>query len=243
MKDLKLELGKIKNKTALVVFPHPDDESVMAGGLIKWLVASSWKVVVVCLTCGERGRVHINGLGRSVAEIRKSEFVAAMEVLGVFRFELFNFSDGELRRRRRWQRVLSEIIDGFQPGLIVSYDPSGVTGHPDHVALAVWLLDMLRKRKWKTRLLWPVIFGEAKKLITDERVSDLLPDPKYRLDLSVEEVVRKWRAISVHRSQGWARIRAVWLMCLGWLLRYRREEYAEADLAARYEHRYVKFKF
>lgn len=226
----------------LVIFPHPDDESVMTGGLIQKKIMQGWRVVVVCLTRGEKGKIHINGSGRSIEEIRGAEFTRAMEALGVAEFELFNFPDGQLRTKKRWQRVVSDILASLKPDLVVTYDPSGITAHPDHIALAVFVLKELSGKKG-VRLWWPVLYGKAAELIVDQRVADLLPKARLRIDLSVREVFSKWQAISAHQSQGWAKMRSVWLFCLGWLLKHRYEEYAQADLSAQYRYRYVKFKF
>lgn len=226
----------------LVIFPHPDDESVMAGGLIQRKIALGWRVVVVCLTRGEKGKIHINGSGRSIEEIRGAEFTRAMEALGVTEYELFNFPDGRLRTKKRWQGVVCDILASLEPDLVVTYDPSGVTGHPDHIALALFILKKLSETKG-VKLLWPVLFGKAAELIVSPQVVDLLPIADWRIDLSVGEVLSKWRAISAHQSQGWAKTRSVWLFCLGWLLKHRYEEYAQADLSAQYRYRYVKFKF
>src|SRR3990167_9586391 len=103
MRDVETELKKIKNKRLLVVFPHPDDESVVAGGLIQRALSLGFWVTVVCLTKGGRGKIHINGKGRSAEEIRENEFKQAVTALGVSDFHLWSFSDGELKKIRGWR--------------------------------------------------------------------------------------------------------------------------------------------
>lgn len=242
MKNLDQELNRIKNKKLLIVFPHPDDEAVMAGGLIRRAVGIGFRVMVVCLTKGELGKIYINGSGRSTAQIRDEEFKKSMAVLGINESSLWNYPDGGLRKSSSWRRQLSDLVDRFQPSVLVTYDPSGITGHPDHVALAMEMLSLVKTRKG-TRLWWPSLFGEARKMIVDVRVADLLPKPSFRLGLSLTESLNKWQAISAHASQGWTKVGTAWVLCLGWLLRHRYEDYAEADLERNYEHRYVKFKF
>jgi len=242
MKNVEALLKKIENRRLLVVFPHPDDESVMAGGLIIRALALGYKVTVICLTKGGRGKIHINGNGKSAEEIRESEFGAAMEALGVTDYHVWSFQDGGLRKSRSWQEKLTRLIKEFRPGLVVSYDHSGVTGHPDHIAASRTVFEVVAGLPGDARLWWPSFSGKLRKLFVDPRVTDLLPAANLRLDLTAKEALKKWRAISAHRSQGGGRL-SMWPVCLGFLLKYRYEEFAEADLRKNYDHKYVKFYF
>src|SRR5512138_539838 len=133
MKSLDKFLERIANKKLLVIFPHPDDESVMAGGLIIRALQKNFDVTVLTLTEGNRGQIHIHGKGRSVAEIRRHEMANAMSKLGVSDFVLWKFDDGYLRKTQKWRARVREVIKEINPGIVVSYDFSGVTAHPDHI--------------------------------------------------------------------------------------------------------------
>ncbi|KKQ25909.1 MAG: hypothetical protein US62_C0042G0009 [Candidatus Woesebacteria bacterium GW2011_GWA1_37_8] len=56
MKDFKSELNKIKGKTLMVIFPHPDDESMMTGGLLSTAHKLGIRTVVVTITKGGAGK-------------------------------------------------------------------------------------------------------------------------------------------------------------------------------------------
>jgi LmbE family N-acetylglucosaminyl deacetylase len=63
----------------VVVAPHPDDETLAAGGLIFTLRSAGVPVTVVAVTDGERAYEGMNGLG----ELREREQAEALAALGV----------------------------------------------------------------------------------------------------------------------------------------------------------------
>lgn len=70
----------------LAVFAHPDDETLLAGGLLALAAAQGRRVVVVTATRGERGemigRPDLEGTD-AVAQVREQEVAAALRALGV----------------------------------------------------------------------------------------------------------------------------------------------------------------
>jgi len=238
MKSIESILSKVPNKKLLVVFPHPDDESVMAGGLILRALSMGWQVSVLTLTEGGRGKIYIHGKGRSAQEIRRAEMARAMARLGVVDWVMWSFDDGKLRREKGWRVRLKKFMEITDPGLVVSYDLSGVTGHPDHVALALEILRMARKRRLK--LLWPSFSGKEKKMMVERRVEKFLQEPEYELSLGLSESWRKWRAAFAHVSQNLAGFVGMpwWIVFLG----ARCEWYAEMKQGKKYRYRYVKFR-
>ncbi|KKT72435.1 MAG: LmbE family protein [Candidatus Collierbacteria bacterium GW2011_GWB1_44_6] len=177
--DSLLEI--ITNKKMLVVFPHPDDESVMAGGLIQRAMAGGYQVTVLTLTEGGRGKIHISGRGRSSAEIRRQEMASAMSRLGVSDWIMWKFDDGKLRRTMRWRERLSKFVSETSPGLVVTYDLSGVSGHPDHISLSLEVFRTLKRIKnKKIKLLWVSFAGGNKGRMVDMRVDGYLQKPKLR---------------------------------------------------------------
>lgn len=239
MKSIDSFLKDITNKKMLVVYPHPDDESVMAGGLIQRAVSLGFQVTVLTLTEGERGKIHINGKGRSTPEIRRQELTKAMSVLGVTDWVMWKFPDGKLRQENNWQVRLEKFILDTQPGIMVSYDLSGVTAHPDHISLAREVLRIVRKIKG-TKLIWTSFEGLMKQKMVDTRVEKYLQKPDYVLDLNRQEARRKWQAVFAHRSQALGGF----LGSSWWLLMFaaRQEWYAEANLKEKYGYKYVPFK-
>ncbi|MDV8000612.1 N-acetyl-1-D-myo-inositol-2-amino-2-deoxy-alpha-D-glucopyranoside deacetylase [Rhodococcus sp. IEGM 1408] len=142
---------------ALFVHAHPDDEAITTGGSIAALVAAGVEVRVVTCTLGEEGEV----LGEEYAELvadradqlggyRIGELKTALRALGVDRPR---FLGGAGRWRdsgmagtpsaehprafvgsgRAAVDQMVALLDGWQPHLVVTYDPQGGYGHPDHI--------------------------------------------------------------------------------------------------------------
>lgn len=238
MKSVTSYLDKIKNKTMLVVFPHPDDESVMAGGLIQVAMGMGYVVTVLTLTEGGRGKIHINGRGRSVSEIRRDEMARAMSTLGVADWIMWKFEDGKLRKTNKWRERLLAFLESTTPGVIVSYDLSGVSGHPDHIALSQELVRYVRKND--TDLLWPSFVGSMKARVVSKKVEKYLVYPKFILELDLLTSFKKWKASFSHRSQG---LRGFvgkpwwWMMFVA-----KKEWYSVFEKNRKYKYRHNRFK-
>ncbi|KAA0919399.1 N-acetyl-1-D-myo-inositol-2-amino-2-deoxy-alpha-D-glucopyranoside deacetylase [Dietzia sp. ANT_WB102] len=142
---------------ALFVHAHPDDEAITTGGTIAALVAAGADVRVITCTLGEEGEVlgeELAGLAAGRADqlggYRIGELSAALRALGV---NYTRFLGGAGRWRdsgmagtpsadhpRAFVRSGTEavdelvsVLDDFRPHLVVTYDPRGGYGHPDHI--------------------------------------------------------------------------------------------------------------
>lgn len=239
MKSIDFFLKKIKNKKLLVVFPHPDDESVMAGGLIQRAMERGFEVTILTLTEGNRGKIYINGRGRSLSEIRRQEMATAMSILRVADWIMWKFEDGKLRKGFVWRSRLRSFINMTRPGIVVSYDLSGVTAHPDHISLSLELLKIYKENK-SFKLLWTSFVGKRKEMMVNNKVQNYLQKPKYILELNLSESFAKWRAAYSHKSQNlFGYLKTFW-----WILVFgaRTEWYSEAKINKKYKFKYLKFK-
>jgi N-acetylglucosamine malate deacetylase 1 len=117
----------------LVLAPHPDDETIGAGGAIARHVDRGDDVTVVVATSGER----TGGGGGDVAAAREAECVAACACLGMERPPIFlRLPDGELEDH------IDELAVGLGQhgaGAAVVYAPSVLDPHRDHRAANVGL--------------------------------------------------------------------------------------------------------
>jgi LmbE family N-acetylglucosaminyl deacetylase len=240
MESIDKLLNKIEKKRLLIVFPHPDDETVMTSGLILRAKRLGWKIIVVCLTKGEGGRIHIHPKGRSLAEIRTAELNNALKILKVDEVRLFDYGDGRLRLTRGWKQKLPVVLNAADPGLVVSYDMSGVSGHPDHVILAAEIFNLMKKKK-KVLLLWPAFVGEMKSQFINKEVADNACEAEWELKLNLIESLNKWRALRCHNSQKLGKHK----MFFRWLFLRKMskvEYFGQADFGQKYSHKYVEFK-
>lgn len=222
----------------LVVFPHPDDESVMAGGLIQKAMEMGFAVTVLTLTEGSRGKIHINGKGRSVSEIRRGEMAKAMSILGVSDWIMWKFDDGKLKRTSRWIERLLAFLESTNPGVIVTYDLSGVSGHPDHIALSREILRYARR--YGVDLLWPSFEGQMKERVVSSKVEKYFVQPELEFEMGIKDSFNKWRASFAHKSQG---LKGFVGKPWWWLVfAARKEWYSIFNPKKKYKYRYIGFK-
>jgi N-acetyl-1-D-myo-inositol-2-amino-2-deoxy-alpha-D-glucopyranoside deacetylase len=141
----------------LFVHAHPDDESLSNGATIAHYTARGAQVRVVTCTLGEEGEV----IGDRWAELaadradqlggyRIGELTTALQALGISapiylggagRWRDSGMRGSPKRRRQRFidadEReavgALVAIIRELRPHVVVTYDPNGGYGHPDHV--------------------------------------------------------------------------------------------------------------
>lgn len=117
---------------ALVIAPHPDDETAGCGGTILLHRAAGDEVTVVHVTDGRLSRAL--GIGAdAMATRRRSEASASTRLAEVNRWEWLglregDWSDGEL------QRPLDTLLREIKPQIV--YAPSRVDFHPEHRRVA-----------------------------------------------------------------------------------------------------------
>ncbi len=208
----------------------------MAGGLILQAIKAGAKVSVVCLTSGDQGKIHIHGRGRSLGEIRQNEFFTAVKRLGVGNFETFNFPDGQLKTIRVWDSVVAEYVRRHD--VVVSYDPSGVTGHPDHIALSLHLIKLARKTKFNLFFVAPI--GIIRENFLDPRVIQFVSSPDFVFELTLWQRLRKWWAFYAHRSQY---PRSILIQALFFSFLPQSEGYAIFNSKKKYLFKYINFDF
>ncbi|MDD7811066.1 N-acetyl-1-D-myo-inositol-2-amino-2-deoxy-alpha-D-glucopyranoside deacetylase [Mycobacterium sp. CSUR Q5927] len=149
----------MSNRTPRLLFvhAHPDDETLTTGATIAHYAARGADVHVVTCTLGEEGEVigdrwaqlavdHADQLGG----YRIGELAAALQALGVGppqflggagRWRDSGMEGTPARRQQRFTdaddaetvAALTAVIRRLRPHVVVSYDPHGGYGHPDHV--------------------------------------------------------------------------------------------------------------
>ncbi len=132
----------------LAIFAHPDDESYGAGGVMALAAASGNKVWVLCATNGDQGgRPGEVGVDHSLdPEIRRTELACACRALGIAEPMFLGYRDSGMEGWGAPEGSLSlaptdevvermlKVIRELRPAVIVTFDPGGVYGHPDHTA-------------------------------------------------------------------------------------------------------------
>ncbi|MCH7641439.1 PIG-L family deacetylase [Patescibacteria group bacterium] len=239
MKDLKALLKDSKGQTLLAIFPHADDECFVAGGLFQIAKEVELKTKLLCLTRGERG---INGLGRGkLKKIRTKELDKAVMILGIDKLILEEYPDAKLRETKaKWTPIVTEVIKKESPDIVLTFDHSGVTGHPDHIVSCHEVLKILRKIKKKPVLLWRVPDTQEKSFFAENRALKFASKPNYHLSYGLKESLIKIRAIFAHNSQMQGVLYR--LQILEWFLFDHKELYFRVDYKKKYNYRFVPYK-
>lgn len=121
----------------LAVVAHPDDESFGLGAILARFAAQGSEVGVLCFTRGEASSLGSEATA-DLASTRATEFAAAADELGVAQGELLDFPDGSLTGVAGHVLTANVLVamSRAQPDGIITFDTTGVTGHPDHSAAA-----------------------------------------------------------------------------------------------------------
>lgn len=142
----------------LLVHAHPDDESINNGATMAKYAAEGARVTLVTCTLGEEGEVippHLAHLApdrdNALGPYREGELAEAMKQLGVTDHRFLGgpgrFQDSGMmgveqndRESAFWAAdvdeaaaLLVEVIREVRPQVLVTYDPNGGYGHPDHI--------------------------------------------------------------------------------------------------------------
>ncbi|MFD9862453.1 N-acetyl-1-D-myo-inositol-2-amino-2-deoxy-alpha-D-glucopyranoside deacetylase [Streptomyces alboflavus] len=142
----------------LLVHAHPDDESINNGATMAKYAAEGARVTVVTCTLGEEGEVIPPDLAHLAADRedtlgahRIGEVAAAMKEVGVTDHRFLGgagrYRDSGMMGTEQNHRPgafwsadvdeaaadLVEVIRELRPQVLVTYDPDGGYGHPDHI--------------------------------------------------------------------------------------------------------------
>ena len=198
----------------LLLLAHPDDESFMLAATAARAVADGRRVALVCATRGQLGSAGEPPLctREELPAVREAELRAACAVLGIELVALLDHEDRRLGEAPvdEMRRTLVRHVRAERPAVVVTFDPAGVTGHPDHVAIMGFTLDAVTAAadpRWMPEL------GPAHRVRRIVWPSPVLPWDESRPDVlarrgGVDFVIdtRAWRdakirALRTHRTQ------------------------------------------
>lgn len=123
----------------LTVFAHQDDESIFAGGtLLKLKEDPRVRLHMLCLTLGDLSAA-MDKLGitsRHQGEIRTEELKTAAAVYRADEVIQFEYRDKGLQDADHEELVsrVAGVMERTGAEVVITHDPAGVTGHPDHRA-------------------------------------------------------------------------------------------------------------
>jgi LmbE family N-acetylglucosaminyl deacetylase len=189
------DIGAAAASKILLVFAHPDDESVFAAGLIQQALKLGCHVKLITLSRGEAGsnrrglRPH-DDLGHA----RSRELLRACKFLGPLECQILDFPDSALSRHvHDIGNALSQEVSTFSPDFLVGFEPDGITGHADHRA-ASWAVSQLFQND---PALFQLLYATGHRHSSRPSGQGI----ELTLTLSAEECQRKIQALESHHSQ------------------------------------------
>lgn len=135
----------------LAVTAHPDDETFGCGGVLAKYANEGVTVSVVCATRGEAGQISDPSLAtpENLPAVREKELREACKTLGVHNLEILGYRDSGMAGteanghpqslfKANRSELIGKIVASIRrekPQVVVTFDPSGGYGHPDHIII------------------------------------------------------------------------------------------------------------
>ncbi|KAA0929780.1 N-acetyl-1-D-myo-inositol-2-amino-2-deoxy-alpha-D-glucopyranoside deacetylase [Streptomyces apricus] len=214
-------MTELSSRRLLLVHAHPDDEAINNGATMARYAAEGVRVTLVTCTRGEQGEVippalaHLSG--DDLGEYRLVELGAAMRELGVRDARSLGgagrYQDSGMMGvpendgpRSFWRADvdeaaahLVEVIREVRPQVLVTYDPDGGYGHPDHIQahrVAMRAADLAAEPDFRTDLGEPwaiakIYWNRVPRSVAEEgfaRLKDVLDELPFPAAATVDDV-------------------------------------------------------
>ncbi len=182
----------LEDLSVLFAFAHPDDEGFATGGLLALLASQGARLTLVCATNGDVGEISDPTLAtpETLGRVRQAELWQAMAVTGVHDLRFLNYRDSGMagtddnqHANALMQAPTDEVVGRLvgvmretRPRIVITHDPTGGYGHPDHVAMSGHVTAAFRlaadvgaypeqlarsPQRWRPRLLYYVCFPRS----------------------------------------------------------------------------------
>ncbi len=124
----------------LCVVAHPDDECFAFGGALALAADAGIETYVLCLTDGQAATNRGDSCSsEDLGRMRREEFVASCNVLGVTHHEFLDYQDAHLEFADFSHTAcrLVEKIRTFRPNIVLTFGMDGALNtHPDHTMVS-----------------------------------------------------------------------------------------------------------
>jgi LmbE family N-acetylglucosaminyl deacetylase len=145
----------------LALFAHPDDEAFPVGGALAAHAARGVEIRLVTTTSGEEGEIRQDGAAtrETLGSIRRVELSCAVQALGLAGHRVLGYRDSGMAGTEsnsypnayinvpdeEMVEQLVEEIRQFQPQVVLTFEPGGLYGHPDHIAISRQATEAVRR--------------------------------------------------------------------------------------------------
>jgi LmbE family N-acetylglucosaminyl deacetylase len=140
-----------RKPTLLGIYAHPDDEIIGAGGTLARYATSGARVSLVIATRGEAGEIQRPGTAtpETLTQVREQEMRCSAAALGASDLIFLAYRDSGMAgspdndhpqalvnaAAAEVTGQLVAIIRRLRPQVVLTFEPYGGYGHPDHVAI------------------------------------------------------------------------------------------------------------
>lgn len=127
----------MSHRRILLVFAHPDDESFATGITIaKYAEQPDTEVMLLCATRGQAGKPGNPPLctQEELPQFREQELLEATRILGIAQVKILDYVDKLVDTIPLPELIghITQLIQQFQPQVVITFAPHGISGHPDH---------------------------------------------------------------------------------------------------------------
>ena len=145
----------------LACFAHPDDEAFPVGGALAAHAARGVEIRLVTATSGEEGEIRQDGAAtrETLGSIRRVELSCAVQALGLAGHRVLDYRDSGMAGSaanshpnafikvpdQEMVEILVEEIRRFRPQVVLTFEPGGLYGHPDHIAISRQTTEAVRR--------------------------------------------------------------------------------------------------
>lgn len=194
-------------KPVVAIIAHPDDETAMAGTLAK--LSEEREVYIICVTNGDAGENHHEKKEDLLMLVREDELRASAQVLGVKHVTFIGFGDGSLSNNlyHKIAKKVQNKLDEIKPDTLITFEPRGITGHLDHIAVSMVTTYLFRKLPYTKTLMYSCM-SEAQRNIASTLPEYFIYFPPGYKKSEVNTVIdvrpywnKKIKAIQSHHSQ------------------------------------------
>ncbi|MEM3192357.1 MAG: PIG-L deacetylase family protein [Candidatus Parvarchaeota archaeon] len=134
----KTELNEVygeiiqRSRRIISIVPHPDDNELIAGGLIASKIAENSSFLLVVISDGRKGSRTLSE--EELVYVRRKEQEEALNILGSKNLKFLKYRDTEIPPPSVLRDEIIKIIRDFEPDLVISVDPFlPYEAHPDHI--------------------------------------------------------------------------------------------------------------
>ena len=142
-------------KPVVAVFAHPDDEVFGPGGTLALFAKEGRDVYIISVTNGDAGMNSLeDSQGKTLGEIRTDELKASAKAIGVKEVFFLNYKDGTLSNNL-YHEIADKVqakVEEIEPEILVTFEPRGVSGHLDHIAVSMITTFVFEKLRFVSEL-------------------------------------------------------------------------------------------